>query len=66
MATANTFFSDIITTRVEGFKQLYPKLFNFEGNRAFIFDVAAPQPVGELRHCISLALTYHRHKRRRK
>lgn len=47
------------TTLVEDFKQLYPKHFKFEGNRAIIFDVAAPLPVDELRHCISLALTYH-------
>ncbi len=50
------------TTLVDDFKQLYPKRFKFEGNRAIIFDVATPLPVDELRHCISLALTYHQRK----
>ena len=62
MATAITLFSDTITTRVEDFKQLYPKLFNFEGYRAIICNVATPLPVDELHHCISLALTYHQRK----
>ncbi len=50
------------TTLVEDFKQLNPKLFKFEGNRAIIFDVATPLPIDELRHCISLAQTYHQRK----
>ncbi len=50
------------TTLVEDFKQLYPKLFKFEGNRAIIFDVAHKLPEAALRHCISLALTYHLRK----
>ena len=54
------------TTLVDDFKQLYPKLFKFEGNRAIIFDVAQKLPVAELRHCISLALTYHLRKQSKK
>ena len=54
------------TTLVDDFKQLYPKLLKFEGNRAIIFDVAQKLPVAELRHCISLALTYHLRKQSKK
>ena len=50
------------TTLVDDFKQLYPKHFKFEGNRALIFNVADKLPMNELRHCISLALTYHLRK----
>ncbi len=50
------------TTLVDDFKQLYPKHFKFEGNRAIIFNVADKLPMNELRHCISLALTYHLRK----
>lgn len=50
------------TGLVDHFKQIYPKTFDFEGNRALIFDVADELPQAELRHCVSLALTYHLHK----
>ena len=50
------------TTLVDDFKQLYPKHFKFEGNRALIFNVADKLPMNELHHCISLALTYHLRK----
>ena len=54
------------TKLVDDFKQLYPKRFVFEGNRALIFDVADKLPIDELRHCISLALTYHLRKQPKK
>ena len=54
------------TTLVDDFKQLYPKAFKFEGNRALIFNVADKLPIDELRHCISLALTYHLRKATKK
>ena len=54
------------TTLVDDFKQLYPQAFKFEGNRAIIFDTAGPVPEAELRHCISLALTYHQRKQSKK
>jgi hypothetical protein len=50
------------TNLVSTFRQLYPQAFSFEGNRAIHFRLGNPVPRGELRHCISLALTYHRHK----
>jgi Domain of unknown function (DU1801) len=50
------------TGLVDHFKQIYPKQFKYEGNRALIFDVADDLPQAELRHCVSLALTYHLRK----
>jgi Domain of unknown function (DU1801) len=47
------------TGLVDHFKTIYPKTFKYEGNRALIFDVADTLPEDELRHCVSLALTYH-------
>jgi hypothetical protein len=50
------------TGLVDHFKQIYPKQFKYEGNRALVFDVADEVPEAELRHCVSLALTYHLRK----
>lgn len=50
------------TGLVDHFKQIYPNTFQYEGNRALIFDVADELPQAELRHCVSLALTYHQRK----
>jgi hypothetical protein len=47
---------------VSNFRELYPKLFSFEGNRAIHFKLGQPVPEAELRHCIGLALTYHLNK----
>jgi hypothetical protein len=37
----------------------------FEGNRGIVFDVADGLPEEALRHCISLALTYHLRKKQK-
>ena len=50
------------TRLVETFRELYPDLFNFEGNRAIIFKLGDDVPVNAVRHCIALSLTYHRRK----
>jgi hypothetical protein len=47
------------TTLVESYRHLYPDL-RFEGRRALILSAKAPPPTEALRHCIALALTYHR------
>lgn len=47
---------------VDTFKERYGSEFSFEGNRAIVFDKDEEIPVDELKHCISLALTYHRIK----
>ena len=51
------------TSLVDKFRELYGDVFMFEGNRAIVFGEADEIPVAELKHCISLALTYHRVKR---
>jgi hypothetical protein len=50
------------TGLVDHFRQIYPRQFSYEGNRALVFDVADEVPEAELRHCVSLALTYHLRK----
>ncbi len=47
------------TTLVDTFKELYGDEFKFEGNRAIVFHESDAVPVEKLKHCISLALTYH-------
>ena len=51
------------TKLVDTFKELYHDALEFEGNRAIVLHEAANLPVPPLRHCISLALTYHRRKK---
>lgn len=50
------------TSLVDTFKEIYGDLFNYEDNRAIVFDVSEKVPLPELRHCISLALRYHKLK----
>ena len=50
------------TKLVDTFKELYRDKFNFEGNRAIVFNEDDEIPTSELKHCISLSLTYHRRK----
>lgn len=47
------------TTLVETFKNHYGDKLTFSGNRAILLKENDEIPVEELRHCISLALTYH-------
>ena len=48
------------TTLIDTFKELYSDVFTFEGNRAIMFNESDEIPVDEVRHCISMALNYHR------
>lgn len=48
------------TTLVESFRTLFPNDFNFEANRALVFDETDDLPSDALGHCIAAALTYHR------
>ena len=50
------------TVLIETFRELYPDLFRFDGNRALVFTVNDKIPVEALTTCIGLALTYHRVK----
>jgi len=47
---------------VPTFKIIYKDKFNFEGNRAIVFKLNDEIPEAELKHCISMALTYHKIK----
>ncbi|MEP2448481.1 MAG: DUF1801 domain-containing protein [Balneola sp.] len=47
---------------VPTFKKLYQDTFIFEGDRAIIFKLDEKIPKKELKHCIKLALTYHKVK----
>jgi Domain of unknown function (DU1801) len=50
------------TTLVDTFRSLFPHSFQFEGNRALVFDVADVLPTEDLAFCIAMALTYHKTK----
>lgn len=47
------------TDLVPTFRELYPKKFTYEGNRAIVLDAEKRVDEKALAHCIALALTYH-------
>lgn len=47
------------TTLISTFRDIYPNIFTYEKNRAIIFNIYDTIAEEELRHCISMALTYH-------
>jgi len=52
------------TKLLDTFKELYGDKFKYEGNRAIVFNEDDEIATNELKHCISLSLTYHRRKHR--
>lgn len=52
------------TGLVERFRDIYPDTFNYIGNREIHFGPDDVFPEEELSHCISMALTYHKNKKR--
>lgn len=50
------------TTLVDTFRELYRDKFVFSGNRAILLPLDSVLPETALKHCISLALTYHKRK----
>jgi hypothetical protein len=48
------------TTLVSTFRQHYRDQLTFGGNRSILLEADRPLPKAALRHCIALALTYHR------
>ena len=46
----------------ETFKLIYKSKFDFEGNRAIVFQIDDDIPVDELKECIRATLTYHKVK----
>jgi len=47
------------------FRELYPRTFEYRGNRAIVLEAGRKIPRAALRHCIALALTYRLRKRKR-
>jgi len=47
---------------VDTFKELYQEELTFDGNRAIVLKTGLAIPSAELKHCVSLALTYHKIK----
>lgn len=52
------------TSLIDSFKNHYGDKLTFGSNRAILFKADDEIPMEELRHCISMALTYHLDKRR--
>ncbi len=50
------------TKLVDTFKELYGDIFKYEGNRAIIFGRDEVIAEDELKHCLSIALNYHKVK----
>ncbi len=50
------------TSLVPTFKTIYKDKFKFEGKRAIVFKLNDKIPKAELKHCISMALRYHKIK----
>lgn len=55
-------FFNCQTMLVSTFKALYSDDFTFEGNRAIVFHKNDDIEIDALKHCISLALRYHKVK----
>lgn len=51
------------TSLIQTFAELYGYVLEFDGKQAITFAEQDELPVEELKHCIALALTYHRVKR---
>lgn len=47
---------------VPTFREIYPDSFTYEGNRAIVFSLDEAIPKEELKHCVKVALTYHKVK----
>jgi hypothetical protein len=54
------------TTLVDTFRERFPDQFEYRQTRALLLNVAGALPKQELTVCLSLALTYHLDRRRRK
>lgn len=51
-------FFNCQTKLVETFRELYSEQLMFSGNRAILLPVSSPLPIGLIKHCLTLALTY--------
>ncbi len=57
-------FFNCNTNLIETFRELYGSVLKFEGNRAIVLNLSEKIPEQILHHCISLALRYHKLKKR--
>ncbi len=48
---------------VETFRELYQDEFEYDGNRAMSFSIDKPVPEDALKHCLSMAMQYHKLKK---
>ena len=48
------------TSLIERYRLLYPDAFEFEGQRGVVFSTRSAPAEAALKHCIAMALTYHR------
>ncbi|MFT5118209.1 MAG: hypothetical protein ACI9NY_001747 [Kiritimatiellia bacterium] len=55
-------FFNCKTSLIETFKEVYHDTLTFEGKRAITFNEGDKIPTGAIKHCIELALTYHKVK----
>lgn len=53
-------FVNCQTTLIDTFRQRYGDQLAFEGTRAVVFKVGEKLPEKAVKHCVALALTYHR------
>ncbi len=51
------------TTLVDTFRTFYDDTLEFEGHRCVKFSMEDERQIDAIVHCITLTLTYHRHKR---
>ena len=47
------------TRLIATIREIYGDLFDYDGNRAILFNLGEAIPVAEVRHCISMSLNYH-------
>ncbi|MEQ8671961.1 MAG: DUF1801 domain-containing protein [Aggregatilineales bacterium] len=52
------------TTLIDTFRDIYPDELTYDGTRAIIFNGDEELEVDVVKHCIQLALTYHRDKKK--
>lgn len=55
-------FFNCQTNLIETFKEIYGDQFLYEGKRAIVLDRSKMDSIKELKHCIGLALQYHKLK----
>lgn len=57
-----TIFVHCQTRLVETYREIYPDAFDYEGKRAVHIPLQGKLEKGPLRHCLTLAMTYHKVK----